>query len=156
MRMRNRWAAVVVAAGLGLAACGDDDDDDAGTGGDGGPGAPSGPSAPTTCTPPAAPTVTFAANVHPILSRTGQVASASTTGCGDCHGASSGLGKYGSVTLSESYAAASAAVNTLAPDESQLLRKGNIAGGTHAGGDRLSDTEAAAVRQWIAECARNN
>jgi mono/diheme cytochrome c family protein len=101
--------------------------------------------------------VTFAANVHPILSRTGQLTSATTTGCGDCHGASSGLSKYGSATLAESYAAVRAAVNTQAPDDSQLLKKANVTPGTtHAGGDRLTDTETAAIRQWIAECAQNN
>ena len=141
----------VVAAGLGLAGCGNDDDD--GGGGGGGGAAP----APAQCVPPATATVTFAANVHPILSRTGQLASATTTGCGDCHGASSSLPKYGSATLAESYAAVSAAVNTQAPDDSLLLKKGNVTTGTtHAGGDRLSDAEAAAIRQWIAECARNN
>ncbi len=151
MRIRGRWAMAVVAAGLGLAGCGNDDDD--GGGGGGGGAAP----APAQCVPPATATVTFAANVHPILSRTGQLASATTTGCGDCHGASSSLPKYGSATLAESYAAVSAAVNTQAPDDSLLLKKGNVTTGTtHAGGDRLSDAEAAAIRQWIAECARNN
>lgn len=150
MRIRGRWAMAVVAAGLGLAGCGNDDDDGGGGGGGAAP-------APAQCVPPATATVTFAANVHPILSRTGQLASATTTGCGDCHGASSSLPKYGSATLAESYAAVSAAVNTQAPDDSLLLKKGNVTTGTtHAGGDRLSDAEAAAIRQWIAECARNN
>jgi hypothetical protein len=127
-------------------------------GDDGGSPAPAAPAPPAgVCTPPAAPTVTFAANVHPILSRTGQAASPTTTGCGDCHGATSGLSKYGSATLAESYAAVNAAVNTQAPDDSQLLKKANVTTGTtHAGGDRLTDTETAAIRQWIAECAQNN
>jgi hypothetical protein len=151
MRLRNGWAVLAVAAGLALAACGDDDDDG------GGAAPPPSGAAPGQCVPPATPTVRFAADVHPILSRTGQITSAATTGCGDCHGASAGLSRYGSATLAESYAAVSAAVSTQTPDESLLLRKGNMAAGTtHAGGDRLADDEAAAIRQWIVECAQNN
>jgi hypothetical protein len=141
MTMRWFWA-VALAAGLGLAGCGDDDDD-------GGAAAPP-PTTPQTCTPPATATAPFATAVHPIL----------TSRCTPCHGDTATLPKYGATDRNTAFTAAHAAVNTANPEQSLLVQKGD-GRVTHGGGDRLdpgvaTTTEVTTVLTWIRECAQNN
>jgi hypothetical protein len=135
--MTNRWLwAVLVAAGLGLAACGDDDN------GGGGAAAPG----PTGCTTTAAATVFFHEDVHPIL----------VAKCTPCHGdAATTLPKFGSADRTTSYTAAHAAVNTTTPSQSLLIRKGD-AQVTHGGGDQLDPAQVTTITKWVQECALNN
>jgi hypothetical protein len=129
--MTNRWLwAVLVAAGLGLAACGDDDN------GGGGAAAPG----PTGCTTTAAATVFFHEDVHPIL----------TTKCGACHSTA-----WGSTDRTTAYTAAKAQVDVTAPAQSALIRKGDnqVA---HGGGDQLDPQQVATITKWVQECAPNN
>jgi hypothetical protein len=135
---KSMWGVVAAAAlGVGLAACGSDDSNDTGGGGGQKPGA---------CTPLPTATVKFSTDVHPIL----------TASCGTCHGdASSSLPKFGSATPATSYQAVSQFVDTANPSQSQLLLKGN-GGGSHGGGDRLSDTDSQKIQTWITDCAQNN
>jgi hypothetical protein len=138
--MTTRWfLAVALAAGLGLAGCGDDDDDD------GGAAAPPPTTPPATCTPPATATAPFSTAVHPIL----------TARCASCHGTS-----YGSATVATARAAAQARVDTANPEQSTLVQKGDgrVA---HGGGDALdpgltTTTEVTTVTTWITECAQSN
>jgi hypothetical protein len=131
--MTTRWLwAVALAAGVGLAGCGDDDDD--------GAAAPPPTTPPTGCTPPTTATATFSEDVHPIL----------IANCGACHGTT-----FGSSTRATAYAAALTRVNTTTPAQSTLIQKGD-AQVTHAGGDQLDPGEVTSITTWVEECAQNN
>jgi uncharacterized membrane protein len=86
------------------------------------------------------PTVSFSAQVHPIL----------TASCTPCHS-----GTFASSTAATSFAEAKTRVNTAAPAQSVLLTKGT-AQVAHGGGDRLSDADAQTILTWIQEGATNN
>ncbi len=127
---RSVWA---MAAAIGLAACGSDSNDNSSN-------------KPAACTPPATQTVKFSTDVYPIL----------TANCGTCHNdASTTLPKFGSATMATSYQAVQGFVNTANPAQSPLLVKGN-GGSSHAGGDKLSDSDTQKIQTWITDCAQNN
>jgi len=94
---------------------------------------------PATTPPPPTTTVSFATQVHPIL----------TASCIPCHS-----GTFASSTAATSFTETQTRVNTAAPAESLLLTKGN--GQSHGGGDRLSDADAQTILTWIQEGATNN
>jgi hypothetical protein len=140
--MTTRWfLAVALAAGLGLAGCGDDDDDDGGAAAP----PPTPPTPPATCTPPATATAPFATAVHPILMNK----------CTPCHGDAATLPRYGATDPDLAFTAARAAVDTANPAQSQLIRKGDgqVA---HGGGDALDPAEVTTLTTWVTECAQNN
>lgn len=101
-----------------------------------------GPAAPPTTPPttPPATTVSFATQVHPIL----------TASCTPCHGTT-----FASSAVATAFTGAQTRVNTSAPAESLLLTKGNALV-AHGGGDRLSDADTQTILTWIQEGATNN
>lgn len=143
----------------------------AGCAGDGGGGgSTSNPPPPKTCTPPATPSVMFAANVQPIFD----------AGCAfiGCHAGPAAVNNldlsagaaYGEIVNRASFQKPGAKqVIPGKPDQSYLQQKieatPGIAGvpmpqgcpGAPLGGARcLGMDEIAAIRTWITECAQNN
>ena len=146
--LRGAVASVLLVAVLsGCAGSGSDDDDQGGGGG---------------CTPPDAPTISYANNIQPIYDTSCALAG--------CHlGAAPAFGL--DLAAGASY---DATVNVESlqrpklflvepgnPDQSYLVRK--IEGGPDIAGERmpadmppLSGDQIDAIRQWITECAPNN
>ena len=129
MTKRLLWA-VALAAGIGLAGCGDDDDDDG--------GAPAPP--PATCTPPTAPTATFSAAVRPIP-----------------HDEVRRLSRHllRQLDAGDGLRRREVSRERHDPASSVLLTKGDgqVA---HGGADQLDPAQVTSITTWIVECAQDN
>lgn len=95
-------------------------------------------------------TVSFASDVMPIF------VDADKGDCARCHTTSSKKTfKVGDAAYTYNNITTNSLINTVSPDSSLILLKGNDPIG-HTGGDALSDVNSATIRTWIVEGGLNN